>query len=367
MGGRAERKSGIELLRIFAACGVIVLHYNNGKIGGGFAVVEEGSLNEAIMTLFESLFICAVNLYVLISGYFMRDSMKRDLLKPVQLLAQFFIFESIFFLIKEIPHLTEQENIFKTLVSYYTPSYWFVFIYITLYIVSPYINFVWKKLDKKNKRILLYFVVGLFSILSIITDMFQYYYNDKVYGLSFINIYGSSEGYTIVNFVLMYLIGCYLKELEEEGRKYNSLKLFLLLVVNIFVIFGWIMLDRFITGNNIFATPAINYNNPLVITAAILLFLLFKNINIGSNKIINKLAEASFPAYLIHINLLEYCGIKDIVNGNTALLILHIIGSAIILYMISFAIFIVYDLITKPVFKSISGKWKKRRYINLNM
>ena len=197
--------------------------------------------------------------------------------------------------------------------------------------------------------------------------MFQYYYNDKVYGLSFINIYGSSEGYTIVNFVLMYLIGCYLKELEEEGRKYNSLKLFLLLVVNIFAIFGWIMLDRFITGNNIFATPAINYNNPLVITAAILLFLLFKNINIGSNKIINKLAEASFPAYLIHINLLEYCGIKDIVNGNTALLILHIIGSAIILYVISFVIFIVYDLITKPVFKSISGKWKKRRYINLNM
>ena len=107
----------------------------------------------AIMTFFEALFICAVNLYVLITGYFMRDSLKRDLLKPVQLLAQLFIIETVFFLIKEIPHIHEQENIFKKLISYYTPSYWFVFVYIALYIISPYINLVWKKLDKRNKRI----------------------------------------------------------------------------------------------------------------------------------------------------------------------------------------------------------------------
>ena len=365
MGVRAGRKSNIELLRIFAACGVIILHYNNGKIGGGFAAVEEGSLNEAIMTFFEALFICAVNLYVLITGYFMRDSLKRDLLKPVQLLAQLFIIETVFFLIKEIPHIHEQENIFKKLLSYYTPSYWFVFVYIALYIISPYINLVWKKLDKRNKRIFLSFSVLLFSIISILTDIFQYHYKENVYGASFISIYGSSEGYTIINFVLMYLIGCYLRGLEEEGRKYKSIKLFILLVINIFAVFGWVLLDRALTEKNIFATPAINYNNPLVISAAILLFLLFKNMNIGSNRVINKLAEASFPAYLIHINLLEYCNIINMVNGNTGLLILHIIGTAVVLYVISFLIHMIYDLLTKPVFKRISGKWNKKRFIDL--
>ncbi|MBR1833107.1 MAG: hypothetical protein IJ784_11860 [Ruminiclostridium sp.] len=50
--------------------------------------MEDGSINQAIMTFFETVFICAVNLYVLISGYFMRNSTKRDLIKPIELLAQ---------------------------------------------------------------------------------------------------------------------------------------------------------------------------------------------------------------------------------------------------------------------------------------
>ena len=86
MSKRADRQSNIELLRIFAACGVIILHYNNAKIGGGYAAVEDGSLNQGIMTFFELLFICAVNLYVLISGYFMRSSMKRNHLNRRKLL-----------------------------------------------------------------------------------------------------------------------------------------------------------------------------------------------------------------------------------------------------------------------------------------
>ena len=74
---RSKRQSNIELLRIVAACGVIILHYNNPLIGGGYGAVEDGSINQAIMTFFETVFICAVNLYVLISGYFMRNSTKR--------------------------------------------------------------------------------------------------------------------------------------------------------------------------------------------------------------------------------------------------------------------------------------------------
>lgn len=35
MAERRERNSGIELLRILAAMGVIILHYNNAEIGGG--------------------------------------------------------------------------------------------------------------------------------------------------------------------------------------------------------------------------------------------------------------------------------------------------------------------------------------------
>ena len=360
MTDRSARQSNVELLRIFAACGVIILHYNNPLLGGGFDLVTDNSINQGIMTFFESLSICAVNLYVLISGYFMRDSMKRDLLKPIELLAQLIVFELAFCLIKELPK--GYGLALTTVLGYFTPSYWFVFVYIALYLVSPYINLVWSHLGEAGKKTLLIIVTALFSAYSIIPDMIQYYYQEEIIGVSTIGIFGSQAGYTIVNFALMYLLGCYLKDREEKGKKTGTGKLLLLLLLTAAAIFGITYLEKSITGRAIFDTTAYNYENPLVIIEAVLVFLIFRNIDIGSNKVINKLAVASFPAYLIHMNLLGYCGVDRFAQGNPALLTLHILGCAVILYLISFVIFIVYDLITKPLFSLIKKHWSRRMY-----
>lgn len=355
MSKHTNRQSNIELLRIFAACGVIILHYNNGRIGGGFSAVEDGSLNQGIMTFFELLFICAVNLYVLISGYFMRSSMKRDFLKPIELLVQLFVFETAFCLIKELP--SGNGISFKTLLSYYTPSYWFVFVYIALYLISPYVNLVWRSLDEKKKKTLLAILIGLFSIYPIITDIIQYHYDEEISGITTVGLMGSQQGYTIIIFVLMYLIGCYLKDLDDKKTVFKQGVLAGLFILNIFLLFGWTYIERAITGKDIMATTAIMYENPFVISAAVIIFLLFKNMKLGSSKVINRLATASFPAYLIHINLLEYCGIERFVNENPALLIAHIIGCTVVIYLVSFLIFIFYDLITGPLFNLLHKKW----------
>lgn len=360
MADRAKRQSNIELLRIIAACGVIILHYNNPNIGGGFAAVNDGSINQGILTFFESLSICAVNLYVLISGYFMRDSMKRDFLKPVELIAQLIIIELAFCLIKELPKGSGLD--FETVLEYFTPSYWFIFVYIALYLISPYINLVWSHLNDSGKKNLLLILTGLFSVYAVIVDIVQYYYQNDIYGASTIGIFGSQSGYTIVNFVLVYLIGCYLKDCEEKGKKTGTGKLVLLLALTVAAIFGLTFLDKSITGRAIFDTTAYNYEHPLVIIEAVLVFLIFRNINIGSSKVINKLAVASFPAYLIHMNLLEYCGVEQFVQENAALLTAHILGCTIIMYLISFGIFLIYDLVTKPLFAVIAKHWKKRTY-----
>ena len=64
-----KRQTNIELLRIISMLGIIVLHYNNSDMGGGFLYAT--GLNRAILMFLESIFICGVNLYVLISGYFL--------------------------------------------------------------------------------------------------------------------------------------------------------------------------------------------------------------------------------------------------------------------------------------------------------
>jgi len=112
------------------------------------------------MLLTESIFICAVNVnvYVLISGYFMRKSMKRGLLKPLELIVKLIVFEMAFCIIKS---LAKGNRItFDVIVSYFTPSYWFVFVYP----ISPYVSPVWDKLTPKAKKILLILMICLFSV-----------------------------------------------------------------------------------------------------------------------------------------------------------------------------------------------------------
>ena len=50
--------------------GVIALHYNNKNIGRGLMLVAPESVNYYVLMLLESIMICAVNLFILISGYF---------------------------------------------------------------------------------------------------------------------------------------------------------------------------------------------------------------------------------------------------------------------------------------------------------
>lgn len=84
MAERRERNSGIELLRILAAMGVIILHYNNAEIGGGLKYAA--GYHQLVLQLLQNTAICAVNVFVLISGYFLSRSGKRDCTKPLELI-----------------------------------------------------------------------------------------------------------------------------------------------------------------------------------------------------------------------------------------------------------------------------------------
>ena len=356
------RKSDVELLRIFAALGVIILHYNNPKIGGGFQYAKNGGWTQNLMLLTESIFICAVNVYVLISGYFMRNSMKRDLLKPLELIWQLIFFEMSFCIIKSLAKGIRIT--FDVIVSYFTPSYWFVFVYIAMYLISPYVSLVWDKLSPKPKKILIILMVCLFSIYPLIIEVVNYYHlPDPPYlpGTSTIGLEGSQAGYTIVNFLFLYIIGCALRDKEKDIEKIPTYILILLLIADIGAIFGWARIEHKITGLAIFFTTALNYENPLVILEAILFLLLFKRMNLGSSKIINTLALASFPSYLIHINLLEYCKIEKVLEKGIGWKILHMIGVPIILYLISFVLCSLYRIIFDPIFSMISKNWTKHR------
>ena len=71
MDNQVIRKSNIELLRVLTMLGVLILHYNNKQIGGGMAAVTPSSSNEGVMLFTESASLVAVNVFIIISGYFL--------------------------------------------------------------------------------------------------------------------------------------------------------------------------------------------------------------------------------------------------------------------------------------------------------
>jgi surface polysaccharide O-acyltransferase-like enzyme len=79
------RDSNIELLRVLASMAVIMLHFNSG---GAFSEVKLDSANGIILYILEGISICSVDLFVLISGFFLSKTFKRKSIKPVMLIFE---------------------------------------------------------------------------------------------------------------------------------------------------------------------------------------------------------------------------------------------------------------------------------------
>ena len=371
MAEKTNRQSNIELLRIFAALGVVLLHYNNSSLGGGFAFVEDSSINKVILIVFETLFVCVVNIYVLITGYFMKNTVKIDLLKPIKLFSMYLVFETLAYLIKELPK--GEPFSFKTLLGYYSPSYWFLFVYIALYLLAPFLSLMWSHMGKTGKKALLIVLITVFSVYPFVWDCISYATKFSIWnkpstngimqGINPISMFGTDRGYTLVNFILMFIIGCYIRDKVEEGKKAKPFKILLFLVINTALMVALTYADHYISGYAPQSTIMWSYENPLMILEAVLFFLLFSNLKIKDNKVINMFAAAAFPTYLIHINFLEYLQISKFVRSGFVIMTLHMLGCMVGLFLISFVIYKTYELLTKPVFDLISRKWHRGRYI----
>ena len=284
------RQSGIELLRILAATGVIVLHYNNPMIGGALNIGT--GVNRGLLYFLEALNVCAVNVFVLINGFFDVENQKRDLMKPLKLIIQVMLFNLAFYVLRVIAGSVAISV--KGIIGSLIPANWFIIIYCGLYVISPFINVLLKRLSQGNYILLLILSICVFSVYPMLVDILEESTGNTFNGLSTIGMYGSQYGYTIVNFVLIYIIGGYIRRF---GFKASGLHLLIVLLINTIILAVWGRLDETF-GYNMFEfvhveRNAWEYCNPLVIIQAVIIFLLFMRMQFVNNAI-NKLAKAAF-------------------------------------------------------------------------
>ncbi len=326
----SERNSAIELLRIFAGISVIVLHFNFWNLH----VVElTTGFTKNILLLFETLCVCAVNIFILISGYCNANNRKINVGRLMDLVFQTSAFSFCFAVMGAIMHDVWSV---KSLLGSMLPVNYYVILYVTLMSVAPFINLVMDKLSKESLRKFIWISLLIFSLYPTLVDALEECLGRTFMGLNSISIKGSIGGYTIINFMLVYVIGVYIRK-NEFVKKYNASILMSVAVFAFVSIFIW---------HELLPKTAYNYSNPFVIIEASAIFILFARLNF-KHRLINIIAPASFTCFLIHGHFLNLIG-KHILIENQFLFVMSLLATCVIgIYIISVAIMYIWNVIAE--------------------
>ncbi len=310
-----ERESNFELLRIIAMNMIIGLHYFGYCQANSFLT---SGINYHFYHLMESVCICGVNVFVMITGFFSVRQNNLKINKILSLLIDVIIWGTIGYLFmitigQENPSI---KDYIKIIIPYLWGGRWFVSSYIILLLLIPYLNKCILSINRQSHEILIFILVLLFSL-----------WPSFLPGPPIDNF-----GYGFTHFILLYVISTYIR-LYVSSLPSKKICIILFIVSTVIVYFSSIM------GIGC----AYAYNYIFVIIQAISIILYFSQIHFQSSKI-NILASCAFGVFLIHTDGF-FSKIYDVVfkaheaiSGNIWMLTISFLCCLPLFYLFSFVL-----------------------------
>ncbi len=280
------RNSNFEILRILAMIMIVAHHFT---VHGGFKYTAmDMSFNHLFIEFIKLGGKIGVNIFILISGYFMITAKSIKLNKILKLWFQIFLYSILFYLaFTIIGHY--KFNIFDFLqncLPIIYGNYWFASVYFLLYLSSPFINKFANGLSKKEYKKLLLLLFIIWSVIPTILNK-SLQYNSLLW------------------FCFVYLLAGYIR-LHYTSSKASWKKYLVKSTISYFLLFIVMMLLIFLTTKWSWPIKYAKYifgmNNIFVLIVSVFIFLLFKNIKLKNIQMINVVATSTFGVYLIHDN-----------------------------------------------------------------
>ncbi len=335
---RQPRESGVELLRMLAACGVIVLHYN--YYGG--ALTSAQGLNSGVLRFLEALTAVSVNIFLLISGYFSCKRRSVSTGKALRLVAQVIVFQLALSLVSGVVGHSLR---LRSLLAALLPTNYYVTLYLAIYLLSPYIHKLLGSLSERGLRRLVLLLFGMFSLYQCAVDVLESLAGTELTGMSPVSLHGGQYGYTVVNFLLLYCIGAYLR-LSELGKKLSFHRCLLGFLLCASLVWLWSLVSPDL---------AWAYCNPILILEAVFLFLASLKLSFRS-RFVNTLAKSSYTCYLLNIPLVQRVGAAAAAAKPLPFLLAHLLGSVAGIYLLCWGVDAVYTAITRKAFAALDQK-----------
>lgn len=332
-----ERKSNLELLRILCMCGIIFIHYVGADLGGAVVNGTFPNFSWFFVHFSTSFFVPLVNCFVLISGYFMISSRSFSLKKPLNILLICAFYGVISYIIALLAGARPHDgSILYALFPYFWGKRWFVETYIILILLAPFMNKLLRSLGHQNYLLLMSVQLTLFCV----------WYS---LGLSAPLL---DDGYGIINFLTLYMLGGYVRLYGAERKWLNLRKrcyglIFVACSLVTFALSYFINPYGYAFITNIFG--------------ALAAFLFFLKWDLGSNHVINRISATSFDVYFVHsdINtsrLLIYHLLGAKFVTDTPWMLLHVLLVILAMWMLGF---ITYTL-RKRLFAITVDRWLDR-------
>ena len=352
MKGKA-RQANIELLRIIAMLMVVTLHY----LVKGQALVslieDTGALN-MLLWFVEALCIVTINLYVLISGYFLVDA-EWKISRLVTLWFQ------VMFYSLGVPVVclalglgeVKQWGLYdwiNVLFPVQMEHYWFITAYVVLYLFVPALSAGVKKITKKQHQLI---IAGLLLVFSIPKSILP------------IGIPTDRFGYDFGWFLCLFMIASYIRRYNIPFFC-NKRRGFAVYILAVMGIWGISFLCAVLSRKGLPLTYAMEmpycYNHILVMVASVALFFVFRYIQIPQGRLSNvicKISSYSLGVYLLHENLAVrtkwqfWMGIERVKDG---------FGIFPHMLLTIFAVFVagvMVDFVRECIFKVVQRTWRK--------
>lgn len=334
------RKSGIELLRIFAILMVISVH----RMGHHTLYsAPQFSVSYYVLWFIEIAGYKAVDIFFIISGYFgitQRFKGKKLLLLDFKV----FVYCVGFYLLSVIVKYQafSFRDFLRACLPYLGGHYWYFTAYISLMLISPWMNKMVQALDKKRLLLLILLVSGI-STLSIGDAFF------------------TADGYSVFWAVNLYLIGAYIRLYYK--RMMSPKKAICFSFACTMFIFLWFVIvgriTQYIFGHEVFSTHFMVHRQLPVVMGAVFAVIAFAQIDFKGmvGKVINSISKCTFGVYLIHscvfmdtLFWIKLFPASDASQMNWYWV--YVVGSILAMYVTCLAIESVRNIFFAPIEKS---------------
>lgn len=344
------RDSNFELFRIVLMFLIVSHHYVVNSGISQFYDFNNITGNMIFLQLFGFAGKIGINCFVFITGYFMiKSQFKFEKLLKLYLEIKFYRWILyIIFVISGYESFSISGMVKPIFNIAYGVGLGFTGTFVFLYMLIPFINAMLLNLNQKLHLILIGILVFLYTIIS--TFLFHDTY--------------SNLGWMITTYIIAAYVRLYPCKWFENKKLYIWSTIF-----SVALSWASILVVDFVgskVGFKNYYHMVANEHKFLALACSFSLFMLFKNIKIKQNKVINTIAASTFGVLLIHANsdAMRKFLWQDVLHNtsyyNSPFLIVHAILSVILVYVVCVCIDQVrIHLLEKPLFSYIEKRKNK--------